>query len=116
MAELICIICPNSCLIEADADMNLTGHLCALGEDYAREELQNPVRTITSTVRVSGAPFRRCPVKTLSPIPKGLIFDAMRLLDDVELTAPVVEGFVVIDDICGTGVPFVTTRSIQEGR
>ena len=112
MAELICIVCPKSCRIVADGDLNLTGHECKRGAAYAREELQNPVRTLTSTVRVSGAALRRCPVRTGSPIPKGLIFEAMRLLDDIEIAAPVDEGFVLLEDICGTGIPFVTTRSM----
>ena len=110
--EMICIVCPKGCLLKADDDMNITGNSCERGLTYAREELQNPVRTLTSTVRVSGAALSRCPVKTRSPIPKRLIFDAMSLLDAVEITAPVEEGAVIVDNICGTGVPFVTTRSL----
>jgi len=92
--------------------MNITGFSCPKGEAYAREELENPVRTLTSTVRVSGAMLSRCPVRTKSPIPKALIFEAMRLLDGVELSAPVEEGYVIVADICGTGIPFVTTRGL----
>ena len=99
MAELICIVCPKGCRIEADEDLNVTGNSCERGEVYAREELTNPQRTLTSTVRVSGASLRRCPVKSRSPIPKRLIFDAMRLLDSAEITAPVEEGFIVVSDI-----------------
>jgi CxxC motif-containing protein len=114
MTEMICIVCPKGCRLSADDDLNVTGNSCPRGEAYAHEELQNPVRTLTSTVRVSGAALCRCPVKTKLPIPKGLIFDAMRLLDKVELNAPVEEGAVVVKDICGTGIPFVTTRSLGE--
>jgi len=114
MAELICIVCPNSCRIEVDGDMNVTGNLCARGEDYARDEVMNPVRTLTSTVRIAGSMLSRCPVRSKSPIPKGLLINAMRLLDTIELSAPVCEGQVVIEDICGTGVPFVTTRAMGE--
>jgi len=114
MAKLTCILCPKGCSLEADEVLNITGNTCTRGADYALEELQNPVRTLTSTVCVTGAPLRRCPVRTRSPIPRRLIFDAMRLLDAVELAAPVDEGLVVVDDICGTGIPFVTTRSIRK--
>jgi len=88
------------------------GHSCARGEIYGREERINPVRIVTSTVKISGAVHSRIPVKTKTHIPKHLISDAMRLLDDVELTAPVDEGFTVIADICGTGIPWVTTRGM----
>ena len=113
MNEIICIICPKSCHLQVDESGAVTGHTCPRGEAYGREEAQHPVRIVTSTVRISGAAHRRCPVKTKTAIPKHLIHDAMRLLDAVELTAPVPEGFVVIPDICGTGIPFVTTRSLQ---
>ena len=112
MTGLICIVCPNSCNLSIDDKLNVTGNLCARGVNYALEELQNPVRTVTSTVRISGSMLRRCPVRTRFPIPKELIPDAMRLLDAADIAAPVEEGHIVVSDICGTGIPFVTTRSI----
>ena len=33
-------------------------------------------------------------------------------MDDVELVAPVELGQVVVADVCGTGISFVTTRSL----
>ena len=117
MTELICIVCPKSCNIMVDEYDNykVTGHACYRGEEYGREEMKNPVRALTSTVKITGALYSRCPVKTKTPIPKKFVFDAMRQLDAVELTAPVQEGRVVIEDICGTGVPWVTTRSMEIG-
>jgi len=114
MAELICVVCPRSCHLVADDDLNITGNNCERGEAYAKKELEHPVRTVTSTVRISGAALCRCPVRTRSPIPKSLIFDAMQLLDSIDLTAPVEEGFVVIEDICGTRIPFITTRGLAK--
>jgi len=90
----------------------VTGHECPRGETYAREEVKNPLRVVTSTVRVAGAAYPRCPVKTSGAIPKHLIFEAMRLLNSVDLTAPVDAGKVVVEDICGTGIQFITTRSL----
>ena len=116
MTELICIVCPRGCRLKVDEDNNfkVTGNECERGAVYGRDELKHPVRMITSTVRIAGSPInRRCPVKTLRPIPKHLIFCAMRMLDDIELVAPVESGIVVVDDICGTGIPFVTTRGIS---
>ena len=114
MKELICIVCPKGCHLRVDENDNyrVEGHGCARGEAYGREELTNPTRTITSTVRIHGAMYERCPVKTAAPIPKGLIADAMRLLDDVDLQAPVRVGEVVIEDLCGTGVAFIATRNM----
>ena len=112
MTDMVCIVCPRGCNLKVDEnnDYKVIGHACGRGEDYGREEMMNPTRTVTTTVGISGAMYRRCPVKTKEPIPKRFIKDAMRLLDNVELSAPVTEGSVVVGDICGTGIPWVTTR------
>ena len=114
MKELICIVCPKGCHPKVDEDNGyaVTGNGCPRGAEYGKAELTNPTRTITSTVRIHGATYERCPVKTNAPIPKALIADAMRLLNEVDLQAPVRVGEVVIADVCGTGVAFVATRNM----
>ncbi len=115
MKELICIVCPKGCHLQVDEKngFQVRGHSCARGEKYGKEELMNPTRVITSTVRVEGGPHRRCPVKTNGSLPKGRIMEAMALLNAVILKAPVDQGQVVVKDVCGTGVDFITTRSLQ---
>ena len=113
MAKIICTLCPKGCHMTVDEqNFTVTGNECKRGIDFGISELQNPVRVITSTVKINGAIHRRLPVKTTAAIPKHLIHDAMRLLDSVELTAPVEIGQVVVEDICGTGVAFVANRSM----
>lgn len=114
MKDLICIVCPQGCRLRVDEskDYAVTGNRCPRGMAYGRTELENPVRTITSTVAVRGAMYPRCPVKTSAPIPKALIFEVMRTLDGLVLDAPVHLGQVVVRDVCGTGVDFVATREL----
>ena len=75
MKELICIVCPKGCHLKVDENDNyrVEGHGCVRGEAYGKKELTDPTRVITSTVKVTGALYARCPVKTAAPIPKGLI-------------------------------------------
>ena len=115
MTEITCIVCPIGCRLEVDENdgYKVTGHSCDRGMVYGRDEALNPVRTITSTVEVSGGMYSRCPVKTKQPIPKKHIFDALHLLDEVVLTVPITEGTIVVEDICGTGIPWVTTRDLS---
>jgi len=113
MAKIICTLCPKGCHLTVDEQsLDITGNECKRGINFGVNELQNPVRIITSTVKINGAAHRRLPVKTAAAIPKHLIHDAMRLLDNIELTAPVKIGQVVVEDICGTGVSFVASRSM----
>ena len=112
--QVICTLCPKGChlTVEESGGHAVTGNACPRGEEYGRNELLHPVRTITSTVCIAGAALPRCPVKTSRPIPKGDIFRAMQLLDNVRLQAPVACGAVVVRDVLGTGADFVTTRGM----
>ena len=109
---LICIACPKGCRLTVDEALNVTGHGCERGRNYGREEVQNPVRIVTSTVRVTEGVRRRCPVKTAGSVPRRVVFDVMRVLDGVCLRAPVQAGQTVVADICGTGVDVVATGVI----
>lgn len=114
MKELICIVCPKGCHLKVDETQNyqVFGNSCPRGEEYGKMELINPTRVVTSTVRCTGGAHPRCPVKTNAPIPKVLILQAVRCLDDVELTAPVHTGDIVLSNICNTGISFVATRDL----
>lgn len=109
MTELICIACPKGCRLKVDRELNVSGNACPRGAVYGREEVQNPVRTVTSTVCIKGALHCRCPVKTAAPVPKGLVRPVMQALNRVRLTAPVSVGQVVVRDVCSTGVDIVAT-------
>ena len=114
MKELICIVCPKGCHLHVDEENGyaVTGNGCPRGAEYGHRELTAPTRVLTSTVRIAGARFPRCPVKTAGAVPKGKLFDIMAALDGVELTAPVHRGDVVLPDVCGTGVDVVATRDL----
>ena len=114
--NLTCIGCPLGCSLTAEMEgkevTRVTGNNCGVGEKYAKKELTNPTRIVTSTVRVSGGNLPAVSVKTASDIPKGKIFDCVRALKTVEVKAPVTIGQVIVEDICGTGVSVVATKNI----
>lgn len=113
--ELVCIVCPKGChlKIDVDNDYEVTGNACEKGEAYGKKELRNPTRTLTSTVRIKGAAISRLPVKTDGEIPKAALEEAVRLLDEVTVTAPVQLGEVVLKGILNSSVNFVATRSLE---
>lgn len=115
MKELICIVCPKGCHLHVDEekDYAVTGNGCPRGAEYGKMELTHPTRVVTSTVRCRQAAHPRCPVKTDRAIPKKLMFRAMAALDQVELTAPVQVGQVVVENVCGTGANFVAARDLD---
>ena len=113
--EITCISCPMGCPLqvnlESDKVTGVEGAFCKKGVAYAELECTNPTRMVTSTVTLLGSPLRRLPIKTESPIPKGKISEAVRSLKDVEVTAPVKIGDVVVENICGTGIKMIATRN-----
>jgi len=115
--ELVCIRCPLGCIIEIVIDngsiQKIKGNTCKRGEDYARKEITNPVRTVTSTVGVTGIEDVMVSVKTEKDIPKGKIMDCVKALKDVKVTLPVHIGDVIIEDVAGTGVSIIATKTIE---
>lgn len=114
MKELICIVCPRGCHLTVDEENNYatTGNSCPRGAEYAHAELTAPTRVLTSTVAVTGGVHPRCPVKTVSAIPRGLLPGAMQCINAVRLSAPVQEGQVVIQNLLDTGVDLVACRDL----
>lgn len=114
MTHLICIVCPKGCHLNVDEESGfaVTGNGCPHGAEYGRKELTNPTRVLTSTVRIAGAAHRRCPVKTDRDIPKGLLFEAMKALDGVELASPVKRGDIVVSNLLGTGANVIVTKDM----
>lgn len=115
-SEVTCIRCPLGCAITVDVAPDGTaayreGASCARGREYAVAEVTAPVRSVTTTVNVSGC-GEPLSVKTADPIPKLLVADAVRAMKAAHVGLPVRMGDVVLPDICGTGVPVVATKSL----
>jgi HAD superfamily hydrolase (TIGR01509 family) len=89
-----------------------SGYLCAKGIDYAKEEMTNPTRNITTSVRVRGGAHPLLSVKTARPIPKGAIFSVVQAIHQVTCTAPVMLGDTVLANAADTGVDIIATRHV----
>ncbi len=116
--NLTCICCPVGCQLEVKMEdgkaVSVSGNHCPRGDAYARKEVTDPTRIVTSTVRVSGSVsgVKAVSCKTASDIPKGKIFDVMRDIAGVTVTAPVHIGDVVKANVAETGVDMVATKEV----
>lgn len=114
--ELTCINCPMGCRItvslSAGEVVSVTGNTCKRGDIYARSEVTAPVRTVTSTMKVSGGSVDRVSCKTSSPVSKSKIFEVMAEINSASCNAPVAIGDVLISDCAGTGVDVVATKNV----
>ncbi len=114
MKQFICTVCPRGCRLSVDENdgYKVYGNSCPRGEQYGKNEATNPVRTLTSTVKITGAALTRCPVRTDKPIPKGLLFEAMEELNRITVSSPLHRGDVIIADLLGTGANLIATRDL----
>ena len=74
--NLICINCPLGCpltvTLENGEVKKVEGNTCPRGEAYAKKELTNPTRIVTSTVKVKGGKLVRLSGESLrAPLPAG---------------------------------------------
>ena len=109
--ELICIGCPLGCPVTVEMEGNnvisVTGNTCQKGDIYARKEVTDPTRIVTTTVKVSGGTVPMINVKTAKDIPKDRIFDCVAALCGLTIPAPVRIGDIILGNVAGTGVDIV---------
>jgi CxxC motif-containing protein len=119
--RFVCIVCPRGCSLEVDVLTGtgsgpsvaaVRGNSCKRGDEYARGEVVDPRRTLTSTVRTSGSVRRRLSVKTSGPIPLRELRGAARALDGLVVSPPIECGDVVLGALLGLGVDVVATDEL----
>ncbi len=103
--------CPVTVEMNDTEIVSVTGNTCPRGDAYARKEVTNPTRIVTSTVKVEGGSVDMVSVKTKEDIPKDKIFDCVRALKGITVKAPVRIGDVILADVAGTGVDVVATKN-----
>lgn len=112
---LICIGCPLGCRLEVKIEnsqvVEVTGQSCKIGNTYAVKECTNPTRILTTTVEVENGYPEVASVKTERDIPKDKLFECIKELKNVKLSAPVHIGDIVLADIANTGVRVVATTN-----
>lgn len=114
MREFICIICPRGCNLKVTEDLVVSGNSCKRGLEYALSEVKNPVRSLTTTVKVQSSLIKRLPVKTSKPIPKDKLFLVMEYLDQIEVKAPIQFNAVIVKNILGLNSDIIATRKLEK--
>lgn len=113
-SELTCTVCPNGCslipVIHNDGKVEIQGALCPRGVQFGTNEVTNPMRSLTSTVRIHNGAYPLVAVRGLSVLPKKELKQRVKELRDVTLTAPVSSG----DRFTAAGMELVITGSVKE--
>lgn len=114
--ELTCINCPLGCSVTVELQdgqiISVAGNTCPRGDAYARKEVSNPTRIVTSSVPVTGGCRDMVSVKTASDVPKEKIFACIEALKGICLEAPVHIGDIVVENAADTGINFIATSEV----
>jgi CxxC motif-containing protein len=120
--QYVCVHCPKGCVISVripegvartDLDaLELSGHECKHGIEYAKQELVEPMRVLTTTVRVRDSD-RMLPVRSSGPLPRERLMEAVRLLDGVEVIPTVSVGQVVYKKIMDFDIDILATLTLS---
>jgi CxxC motif-containing protein len=69
---------------------------------------------LTTTVFIKDGVLPRLPVTADGEIPKDKISECLSVLHKISAAAPIEIGEVVVENICGTGVNIVASRSMKK--
>ena len=117
--NLTCIVCPVGCRLEitmgADGTIrDISGNTCRRGYDYAMTEFTDPRRTLTTTVRLTGAKTDKfLPVRTSAPIPKPSLMEAMKKVNTLSACAPIRVGDVICADFIEKGINLIACKNVD---
>ena len=107
--EFDCIICPRGCPLVVDVNEDgqkppyVTGFACNRGEVYAKNEIINPMRTISSSIKITGG-----------ALPLVSVRDVMKKIKEMKIEAPCQIGDVLIYDILGLDSDLIITKAIDK--
>ena len=114
--KMVCVACPIGCPLEVEVNekgeaISITGNTCKRGETYARSEITNPTRSLTTTVKLLQAGKPVVPLSPLLPFPKEGCSRPMKVINKTQLKAPVHIGEVAVKNILDTGIDIVVTNN-----
>lgn len=120
LKKFVCVQCPLGCklTVEINEDENsiirIEGNRCQRGIEYAEDEIRDPKRVLTTSIKVIGGELPLVSVKTDKPISKKYIKEVMNIIKEKEVKAPVKRGDVIIQNILNTEVNIIATRSVEK--
>jgi CxxC motif-containing protein len=115
--HFVCVVCPIGCEIDVVHDgskiISMEGNKCEKSKEFVSQELIEPMRLLTTTVRIEGSRWPVIPVRTDKAVPKRLFPQVMKRLRRITLQAPVNMLDVVVRDILRIGANVIATRTMH---
>lgn len=114
MKKFTCIACPVGCSLtvtDEKGEVKVTGARCPHGIKFAKQEIIEPKRMLTTTVKITNRDIL-LPVKSSDNVSKDKFTEIMVLINKIEVQAPIKAGDIIIKNILDLDVDIIATRSI----
>ncbi|MCL4416113.1 MAG: DUF1667 domain-containing protein [Actinobacteria bacterium] len=118
--KITCITCPTGCLLEIEYDstkkriISLKGNQCKKGHKFAQDEIFDPKRIMTTTVKINSRFFKRLPVRSNIAAPKGMIKRMVKEIKKIQVAVPVKMGDTLAINFLGTGADIISSTTIEK--
>lgn len=112
MKTITCILCPISCKMQADrtikdGEISVEGNACKRGEVYARTEIINPQRILTTVFPIFGGGVVPC--KSSGAIDKDKLSDIIKFIKKQRAHKPIKIGDILIQNVFNCGADIIAT-------
>ncbi len=108
--NMICTVCPKGCVMQVESEpFSVSGNECQRGASFAKQELQNPERVLTSVAGTDDPAHPVLPVRTSRTIDKSRIYDVMKAVKRIRVSGSFRPGDIVAENIAGTGADLIAT-------
>lgn len=113
---VLCKYCSKKCVLDIrkeDNCINVHGHECEKGIEFAQQEINNTKDILTTLVRIKESKISVLPVKSSKPIDKKMLVQCSKALSRIYVGAPIKIGDIICKNILNTGIDIVSTKNVQ---
>ena len=107
---ITCSLCPRGCQLAISKNIIL-GYHCERGRCYAEQELKDPQRIITTTVKVDCGNKTLVGIRSDRPVSLSNIKEFLVIIKNIKIKAPIHIGDKVIKNV--NGVNFIAESNIN---
>ena len=113
--SVTCTLCPRGCQVRISENGTITRNGCRRGEEFARQELTDPQRILTTTVKIKET-GELLPVRSDRPVPLRQMQRLARALQQQTVSLPpegIRRGDVLVRDLGGKEVYIIAEKTIR---
>ena len=115
-----CIVCPTGCSIKVigkdDKKVSFEGYTCNRGLEYAEQEFREPKRILTTTMKVENGALSLILVRTDKPLLKDKLNEALEIIAQSQIKAPIKMGDILIENILDMGINIIASRNLEKSK